>query len=109
MAAKFGLGKGLDALLAGTDADETRPEKGGELLIPLDALKANPNQPRRVFDEEALQELAASIREHGIIQPIIVEDAGSGNYTIVAGERRSRAASTRRPPRSTRCNSKLFK
>lgn len=92
MAAKFGLGKGLDALLSGTDADETRPEGGGELRLPLDKLKANPNQPRRVFDEDALQELAASIREHGIIQPIVVEDAGDGTYVIVAGERRSRAA-----------------
>lgn len=93
MAAKYGLGKGLDALLSGTDADETRPEGGGgELRLSLDKLKANPNQPRKNFDEEALQELAASIREHGIIQPIIVEDGGDGSYLIVAGERRSRAA-----------------
>jgi len=92
VAAKFGLGKGLDALLAGTEADETRPESSGELRLSLDSLKANPNQPRRIFDEEALQELAASIREHGIIQPIIVEDSGTGTYIIVAGERRSRAA-----------------
>ncbi len=92
MAGKYGLGKGLDALLSGTEADETRPEGGGELRIPLDKVRANPNQPRRVFDEEALQELAASIREHGIIQPIVVEDSGDGTYVIVAGERRSRAA-----------------
>lgn len=93
VAAKFGLGKGLDALLSGTEADETRPiGGGGELKLPLDKLVANPNQPRRVFDEDALHELAASIREHGIIQPIVVEDAGDGTYVIVAGERRSRAA-----------------
>lgn len=94
MAAKYGLGKGLDALLSGTSADETRPENAsqGEVRIPLDKLKANPNQPRKVFDEEALHELAASIREHGIIQPIIVEEVPDGTYIIVAGERRSRAA-----------------
>ncbi len=92
MAPKHGLGKGLDALLAGTDADETRPAASGELRLPLDKLVANPNQPRRTFDEEALQELAASIREHGIIQPVIVEDKGNGTYLIVAGERRCRAA-----------------
>lgn len=92
MAAKYGLGKGLDALLSGTDADETRADGNGEIQIPLQKLKANPNQPRKFFDEAALDELAASIREHGIIQPIIVEDNGDGTYIIVAGERRSRAA-----------------
>jgi ParB family chromosome partitioning protein len=92
VAAKYGLGKGLDALLSGTDADETRPSGSGELRLPLDKLVANPNQPRRVFDEDALQELASSIREHGIIQPLVVEDLGDGTYIIVAGERRSRAA-----------------
>jgi len=94
VAAKFGLGKGLDALLSGTEADETRPagNGSGELRLPLDQLKANPNQPRRVFDEDALQELAASIREHGIIQPVVVETTGDGAYLIVAGERRCRAA-----------------
>jgi ParB family chromosome partitioning protein len=94
VAAKYGLGKGLDALLAGTSADETRPENApqGEVRIPLEKLKANPNQPRKVFDEASLHELADSIREHGIIQPIIVEETADGNYIIVAGERRSRAA-----------------
>jgi ParB family chromosome partitioning protein len=65
---------------------------GRELFLPLDKLIANPNQPRKNFDEEALQELADSIKEHGIIQPIIAEAAGDGTYIIVAGERRSRAA-----------------
>ena len=92
MAAKFGLGKGLEALLSGTEADETRPAGSGELRLPLDKLKANPNQPRRFFDEDALQELAASIREHGVIQPVVVEEDGSGSFLIVAGERRCRAA-----------------
>lgn len=92
MAAKYGLGKGLDALLSGTEADETRTEANGEIQIALQKLRANPNQPRKLFEEEALNELAASIREHGVIQPIIVEDSGDGTYLIVAGERRSRAA-----------------
>lgn len=92
MAPRHGLGKGLDALLAGTEADETRPAASGELRLPLDSLVANPNQPRRTFDEEALHELAASIREHGIIQPVVVENQGNGTYLIVAGERRCRAA-----------------
>jgi ParB family chromosome partitioning protein len=88
---KYGLGKGLDALLP--LEEEPRGASGnGEILLPLDKLKANPNQPRKIFEEESLKELADSIREQGIIQPIIVEDAGDGSYTIVAGERRSRAA-----------------
>jgi ParB family chromosome partitioning protein len=64
----------------------------GPALVPLDKLSANPNQPRKNFDEEALRELADSIREHGVIQPLLVEEAGDGAYTIIAGERRSRAA-----------------
>jgi ParB family chromosome partitioning protein len=64
----------------------------GPAIIPLDKLSANPNQPRKNFDEEALKELAASIREHGIIQPLLVEETGDGAYIIIAGERRSRAA-----------------
>jgi ParB family chromosome partitioning protein len=102
--AKFGLGKGLDALLPldGEAAPErvddraapASPAEAAPTLpyLPLDKLIANPNQPRKNFDEEKLRELADSIREHGIIEPIIVEDAGNGFYTIVAGERRSRAA-----------------
>ncbi|MDR0655633.1 MAG: ParB/RepB/Spo0J family partition protein [Treponema sp.] len=62
------------------------------LLVPLSSLKPNPGQPRKHFDEESLRELADSIREHGIIQPIIAENAGDGSYIIIAGERRSRAA-----------------
>jgi ParB family chromosome partitioning protein len=88
---KHGLGKGLDALLPREEGPKPLPE-GGELLLPLDKIKGNPLQPRKNFDEEALRELADSIREQGIIQPIIVEEAGDGTYTIVAGERRSRAA-----------------
>jgi ParB family chromosome partitioning protein len=64
----------------------------GEVLLPLGKLRANPNQPRSYFEEGSLQELADSIREYGIIQPIIAEDAGDGTYIIVAGERRIRGA-----------------
>jgi ParB family chromosome partitioning protein len=64
----------------------------GPAIIPLDKLKASPSQPRKNFDEEALKELADSIREHGVIQPLLVEEAGDGAYVIIAGERRSRAA-----------------
>jgi ParB family chromosome partitioning protein len=90
---KYGLGKGLDALLPlEEDPQPSAPSGNGEILLPLDKLRANPNQPRKTFEEESLKELADSIREQGIIQPIIAEDAGDGTYIIVAGERRSRAA-----------------
>jgi ParB family chromosome partitioning protein len=64
----------------------------GELSIPLDKLRSNPDQPRKRFGEEELRELADSIREYGIIEPIIAEADGEGAYTIIAGERRFRAA-----------------
>jgi ParB family chromosome partitioning protein len=102
VALKRGLGKGLDALLpiegeAGSpvykqEAVSSFPPASGELAIPLDKLRSNPDQPRKRFEESELQELAASIREHGIIEPIIAEADGEGGYTIVAGERRFRAA-----------------
>lgn len=94
-----GLGRGLEALLEESDNSQNRNSFSGgtgaagtELFINPVLLKPNPHQPRRDFDEEALRELADSIREHGIIQPIIVEDAGDGTYFIIAGERRTRAA-----------------
>jgi ParB family chromosome partitioning protein len=88
---RAGLGKGLDALLQ--PEEETRaPVPGGESAIPLDRLRPNPEQPRKHFGEDELKELADSIREHGIIEPIIAEDTGDGLYTIIAGERRYRAA-----------------
>ena len=98
--AKNRLGKGLEALLPVDDDIPAKTQKpqdpavfsGGENFLPLDKIKANPNQPRKHFDEDALQELADSIKEHGVIQPIIVEPDGKGSYIIVAGERRSRAA-----------------
>jgi ParB family chromosome partitioning protein len=84
---------GLKALPASADRAGPAGEKGAaETYIPLDKLAANPNQPRKRFNEEDLAELADSIRQQGIIQPVIAEDAGDGTYTIIAGERRVRAA-----------------
>lgn len=94
-ASKFGLGKGLDALLpAGGDENDGMSVARGEdavVSLPLTRIRPNPNQPRKFFDEDALNELSASIKEHGVIQPVIVEE-GDGGYIIIAGERRCRAA-----------------
>ncbi|MDR0908940.1 MAG: ParB/RepB/Spo0J family partition protein [Spirochaetaceae bacterium] len=94
---KSRLGKGLDALLPEDDADEALPQAilGAseiEKKIPLERIHANPNQPRKNFDETALNELASSIKMHGLIQPVILEEDSEGGYTIIAGERRTRAA-----------------
>ena len=97
----FGLGKGLDALMgeaekeASTEVVAKTASKGnvsGEIEIDVNKLLPNPHQPRKEFDKDALQELADSIKEHGVISPIIVEKADGGNYYIIAGERRTRAA-----------------
>lgn len=102
---KKGLGRGLDALFGvyKDDGYENITKKvpepqakvavsGGVSEIAIDKVKPNPNQPRKNFDEEALNELAASIKLHGIVQPIVVNDMGDGSYMIIAGERRWRAA-----------------
>ena len=85
-----GLGRGLDALIDTSHVDTN----GGSSIseIELSKIIANPDQPRRTFDEEALQELADSIREHGVISPITLRDNGDGTYMIIAGERRFRAS-----------------
>lgn len=95
---KKGLGRGFDSLIPTTLIDETfdptaqQDTKLSRLQeIPLELVQPDPNQPRRSFDEVALEELAASVREHGILQPIVVSPHGK-KYTIVAGERRWRAA-----------------
>ena len=86
-ARKSGLGRGLDALIP-----VDRPESGFT-RVPVDKVVPNPLQPRQRFDEEALDSLAASIREVGVLQPIVVRPAGpDGTYVLVAGERRCRAA-----------------
>lgn len=94
-----GLGRGLSALMADVGAgNAARAEDGSprrpDLLVPIERIEPNPDQPRRTFPREALEELAASIREKGVIQPLIVRNnpRKSGSYEIVAGERRWRAA-----------------
>lgn len=88
MAKLKGLGRGLDALLTEVELNE------GErlLLLPLDELQPGKYQPRTVMDEDALSALSASIREQGLMQPILVRPLGSGRYEIIAGERRWRAS-----------------
>ena len=83
-----GLGKGLGALIG----DAALSEQEGSLLLPISQVEPGLNQPRKRFDGEALDDLAASIREHGIIQPLTVRRLASGYYQIIAGERRWRAA-----------------
>lgn len=83
-------GKGLDALI---DTGSVRTQGSSTISeIPLDQIEANPNQPRRDFDEEALQELATSIEQIGIIQPITLRQTAENHYQIIAGERRWRAS-----------------
>jgi ParB family chromosome partitioning protein len=86
-ARKSGLGRGLDALIP------VEHPVGGFSEIDLDAVAPNPQQPRRRFDDDALEELAASIREVGVLQPIVVRSGEEeGSYVLIAGERRLRAA-----------------
>ena len=87
---KTGLGRGLDALIDTSHVDTNGGSSISEIAI--SAIVANPDQPRRSFDEEAMQELADSIREHGVISPITLRDNGDGTYMIIAGERRFRAS-----------------
>lgn len=88
MAVKKGLGKGLDALFL----DNSSETKGGTELIKLNEIEPNRGQPRKFFEEEALQQLADSIKEHGLIQPLLVRPIPTGSYQIIAGERRWRAS-----------------
>lgn len=90
MTYKGGLGKGLGALIPG--ADEPVDVKSGVSEVAIDAIVPNPLQPRTAMDQAALEELAASIREHGLIQPLIVTAAPGAGYQLIAGERRWRAA-----------------
>lgn len=89
MAKAMGLGKGLGALMG--DAALQTPE-AGSVFLPISQVEPGLNQPRKRFDEEPLQDLADSIREHGVIQPLTVRRLSSGYYQIIAGERRWRAA-----------------
>jgi ParB family chromosome partitioning protein len=92
MEKKARLGRGLDALLSGAggngDASTTAPAE-----IPIDQIQQNPFQPRKAFDDDELSALGASIREHGILQPLVVRQVGD-RFQLIAGERRLRAAQT---------------
>ncbi len=91
-----GLGRGLSALMADvateTDGRGFSESRRPDLKVPIEKLRANPNQPRRTFSTDQLDELAASVKEKGIIQPLIVRQINGSEYEIVAGERRWRAA-----------------
>lgn len=102
---KKGLGKGISALMSGFDFDSqtedilTKTLKEDKkntslsvIMVSLDKIRTNPNQPRKYFDEEGLKELSESIKSQGIIQPLTVEEIAPGEYSIIAGERRYRAA-----------------
>jgi len=90
MSRKGGLGKGLDALLPGHDQAAMA---GSATFVPIEAIAPNPHQPRYAIKEDDLAELAASIREHGVLQPLIVtHDLQNNRYLLIAGERRLRAA-----------------
>ncbi|MCA9922040.1 MAG: ParB/RepB/Spo0J family partition protein, partial [Anaerolineales bacterium] len=88
MSKKRGLGRGLGALIPGDAGDDAQT---GLRQVPIASIQPNPHQPRSVMDEEKLAELAASIGEHGLIQPLIVTE-NEGRYILIAGERRWRAA-----------------
>lgn len=97
MARRPGLGKGLDALIpSGEENEGQKPSSTsgqGIIHIPIEQIRPNPQQPRTTLDEDSLKELAASITEHGIIQPLIVSaDPKEDEYILIAGERRWRAA-----------------
>ena len=88
--AKRGMGRGLEAILSVSGGE---PKLGDELrALPVELIVANPNQPRRRFDEEALNALAGSLGERGVLQPVLVRPKPGGTYELVAGERRWRAA-----------------
>jgi len=82
-----GLGKGLDALFVDNDTKDS-----GNMMLRLSSIEPNKEQPRKQFDEDALMELADSIRQHGVIQPLLVRPLDNGMYQLVAGERRWRAS-----------------
>ena len=91
-ARKRGLGRGLGALIPGTIETPEKHEPRGESWASTTSISPNPFQPREVFDESALDELTASVRDKGLLQPLVVRRIGAGRYELIAGERRWRAA-----------------
>jgi ParB family chromosome partitioning protein len=92
MTKKNALGRGLGALIDGVEKEVLEKKVEANLDISVDSIDANPFQPRTNFDGQALEELAASIKKLGIVQPLTVREAGNGRYQLIAGERRLRAA-----------------
>ena len=97
MASRHGLGRGLGALLPPAPASPTESgprdvERGAVQELPVDSIHANPNQPRKDFESKALNELSTSLRQSGLLQPVVVRRAGQGGYQLIVGERRWRAA-----------------
>ncbi len=95
MAVKKGLGKGLGVLFEDNNmeiAEPTTNGEGGPILVSISDIEPNREQPRVMFDEEKLNELAESIKEHGVLTPLLVSPIGKGRYRIIAGERRWRAS-----------------
>jgi ParB family transcriptional regulator, chromosome partitioning protein len=92
MPKRSGLGKGLDALIPTGQNVPSADGSSGVAHVSVDSIQRNPRQPREKFDLEELENLAASIREHGVIQPLIVSPASNGIYILIAGERRLQAA-----------------
>ncbi|MGZ5444466.1 MAG: ParB/RepB/Spo0J family partition protein [Thermoanaerobaculia bacterium] len=94
---KKALGRGLGALIPSRPVEQPPPPPpaqtgSGLAMIPIDQISSNPYQPRKTFNDASIEELARSVREHGIIQPIVVTRIGDHKYRLVAGERRFRAA-----------------
>ena len=102
---KRGLGKGMSSLLDGFDYDvqvenvinktvssKSASERLNAIFVPIDSVHPNPHQPRKAFDESALEELASSIKSQGVLQPLLVEEYAPNEYSIIAGERRYRSA-----------------
>jgi len=92
MTKKNALGRGLGALIEGVEKEVLEKKVEANRDIPIDSIEANPFQPRTNFDEQALEELAASIKKLGIVQPLTVREIGEGKYQLIAGERRLRAS-----------------
>jgi len=92
MTKKNALGRGLGALIDGVEKEVLEKKVAANMDISVDAIDANPFQPRTSFDEQSLAELATSIKKLGIVQPLTVRETGAGRYQLIAGERRLRAA-----------------
>lgn len=91
MATQRGLGRGLDALLGSGGGSAVKAEEHDIVNIDVDSIVPNPHQPRVFFSDEAIDELAASIKAQGVLQPILVRSVSEGSYELIAGERRLRA------------------